>query len=70
MHEDYLELSLPASKTDPFRQGVTILIASADDEACPVVALRRLVNDFPASAHAPLFDMGVGFLRQWVTQKL
>ena len=70
LHKDYLELSLPASKTDHFRQGVTILIASADNKACPVAALRRLFNDFPAPAHAPLYNMGTGFSTQYLTQKL
>ena len=70
LHQDHLELSLPASKTDPFRQGVTILIAGASDEACPVAALRFLFSRFPAPGDAPLFDMGTGFSRQWVTQML
>lgn len=69
-YKDYIELSLPASKTDPFRQGVTILIASASDDACPISSLQNLFNRFPAPKHAPLFDAGVGFSRQWVTQML
>ena len=70
LHQDHLELSLPASKTDPFRQGVTILIAGASDKACPVATLRFLFSRFPAPGDAPLFDMGTGFSRQWVTQML
>jgi hypothetical protein len=30
-----LYLTLPASKTDPFRMGITITIAAASDAACP-----------------------------------
>ncbi len=69
-YEDHVELSLPASKTDPFRQGVTILVAGADDDACPVASLQNLFERFPSPRHAPLFDMGTGFSRQWVTQML
>ena len=70
LHDDHLKLSLPASKTDHFRQGVTILIASASDDACPVAALRFLLHRFPAPPSAPLFNMGSSFSRQWVTQML
>ena len=32
--DDALQLTLPSSKTDPFRRGVTLTIAAVDDEAC------------------------------------
>ena len=70
LYKDYMELSLPASKTDPFRQGVTILIASADDNACPIALLQHLLHRFPSPRDAPLFDSGAGFSRQWVTRML
>ena len=70
LHNDYVELSLPASKPDHFRQGVTIHIASAEDEACLVAALRLLFLRFPALRHAPLFNIRSGFSQQWVTQML
>ena len=38
----YMSVNLPASKTDPFRQGVDIMIAASGDEACPVRAMRDL----------------------------
>ena len=38
----HLELTLPASKTDPFRHGIRLLIAASNDEACPVAAITRL----------------------------
>jgi len=42
----YMELSIPASKTDPFRKGMMITIAATKDEGCPVRAMKQLqVND-------------------------
>ena len=35
----FLEVRIKASKTDPFRQGVTIYVGSTGDELCPVVAV-------------------------------
>ena len=34
LEKDKLQLSLPASKSDPFRRGVTITVAKAFDEGC------------------------------------
>jgi len=34
--ESYMELTIPASKTDPFRKGITLTIAASGDPACPV----------------------------------
>lgn len=59
----HIRLSLPASKTDPFRCGVTILIASAPagSTTCPVTALRRLWLLRPdASPTDPLFTDALG----------
>ena len=69
-HEDHIELTLPASKTDPFRQGVTLTIAATGDEACAVTALRRLFHDWPASLSSPLFELGGSFTRQRLTETL
>ena len=44
--EDWVQLSLPASKTDPFRQGVTLTIAATGGEACAVAALKHLFGRF------------------------
>jgi integrase len=56
LHKDHMELSLPSSKTDPFRRGVLLTIAAADDDACPVRSLRRLLERYPTSSlSAPLF---------------
>ena len=58
LHQDHLELSLPASKTDPFRQGICLLISASDDAACPLRALQHLFLHFPAPPSAPLFFTG------------
>lgn len=42
LYDDYLEFTLPSSKTDPFRKGITLTIAATGDEACAVASLRHL----------------------------
>ena len=69
LHEDHLELTLPASKTDPFRRGITLKIAASGDEACPVQALRHLFR-WEAPSDGPLFKWEGPFTRQLVTGKL
>lgn len=68
--DDRIYVQLPASKTDPFRQGVKLTIATAQDEACAFKSLRRLYTNFPTPLHAPLFDTDRGFNRQRVTNVL
>lgn len=67
---DRLHVQLPASKTDPFQQGVKIIIAATGDKACTLKSLHRLFQKFPAPLHAPLFDTDKGFTRQYVTTVL
>jgi hypothetical protein len=50
-----LHMTLPASKTDPFRVGITITIAAASDAACPVKSLRHLFDRYPRSHHRRRF---------------
>ncbi len=54
---DSLGLTLPSSKTDPFRRGITLTIA-VSDEACVKASLTNLFSRFPAPLLAPLFDPG------------
>ena len=42
--EAHMELTLPASKTDPFRHGIQLLIAGSNDAGCPVAAMRPLAE--------------------------
>ena len=65
LFDDHLELRLPASKTDPFRRGITLTIAASGDVACPVRALRRLFR-WKASLDSPLFESVGGFTRELV----
>ena len=69
LHEDHLELTLPASKTDPFRRGITLKVAASGDNACPVQALRHLFR-WEAPSDSPLFQWEGAFTRQLVTSKL
>jgi hypothetical protein len=50
-----VSLTLPASKTDPFRTGVTIHMSTTNDEACPKAALLNLarLNQPGARASVP-----------------
>ena len=72
LHPDHLQLSLPSSKTDTFRAGVTLTIAAAFDEACAVSSIRNLFTRFPHPQNSPLFDLGptTPFTRQLVTETL
>ena len=56
LFDDRLELTLPSSKTDPFRNGVTLHIAATNDAGCPVASLRHLYQNFPAAPFGPLFE--------------
>lgn len=62
LYEDHLLLLLPASKTDPFRRGVSITIAATGDEACAVRSIRHLFTCFSASTSSPLFQTAAGVL--------
>ena len=50
----FVQLTLKASKTDPFRQGVTITIGRTDEVLCPVSALFDYVR-LRGGAKGPLF---------------
>ena len=65
LYDNYLELRLPASKTDPFRRGITLTVAASGDDACPVRALRRLFR-WKAPLDSPLFETAGGFTRELV----
>ena len=69
LFDDHLELTLPASKTDPFRQGITLTVAASDDDACPVRALRHLFH-WKAPLDSPLFETANGFTRELVIDQV
>ena len=71
----HLELTLPASKTDPFRHGIQLTIAASYDAGCPVSAMKRFLEiDRHRPAVAPLFCIGIyeqrPFTREYVVQRL
>lgn len=54
----HLTLTLPASKTDPFRKGVTVYIAAAPGQpSCPVTAMQNLFQQYQRPPNAPLFEI-------------
>ena len=46
----YLQVTLKASKTDPYRQGVKVHVGKTDNELCPVAAV---VNFMPLRGDSP-----------------
>lgn len=70
LYENHLELTLPASKADPFRRGITLTIAASGDRACAVKALRHLFK-WKTAPNSPLFQLGgSAFTREIVTSHL
>jgi len=65
-------VTLPSSKTDPFKHGVAIeLAASPASPLCPVSALRRLYSRFPRDPSHPLFSRIIGsFNRQYLIDRV
>jgi hypothetical protein len=68
---DGVILQLPASKTGPFRKGMSIPLSPLGKIICPVSALRTFVKPYPRPATSPLFSRLIGpFDRKWVLGKL
>ena len=68
---DRMTISLPASKTDPFRRGVVLTVAATHDSACAVASMKNLFRKFPSEPNAPLFHQAGGaFTREFVTSNL
>ena len=70
-----MELPVPASKTDPFRKGITLIIAASTDAGCPINAMKRLQRvDSHRPLTAPLFCIGryqhQAFTREHVVRSL
>ena len=66
LSEDQLFL-VPASKTDPFRRGVTLTISAVAEEACAIKSLRNLFERFPKAPSSPLFSNSAGtFLQEGI----
>ncbi|KAG5732807.1 hypothetical protein E4T56_gene2775 [Termitomyces sp. T112] len=57
----HIQLTLPASKIDPFRKGITITVAAAPGRCtCPVAALKALFTKLPRGDNTPLFEQPDG----------
>jgi hypothetical protein len=73
LHKDHMELSLPSSETDPFRCGILLTMAAADDDIYLVRSLRHLLTRYPTdSLSVPLFFTSSTqyFIRQFVIDTL
>ena len=67
LHDDHLESTRPASKTDPFEQDVSLTMAATDNVAFAVATLEHFIPDRPASLSAALFRVNGAFARERVT---
>lgn len=54
------KITIPASKADAFRQGVTVVIPEGHDDVCPRKALQHWFDVCPEAGHAPLFSLARG----------
>ena len=54
LDNDIANVNIKASKTDPFREGTVIRLASNNSPLCPILALREYLAVHPTS-HGPLF---------------
>ena len=71
LQDGKLFLSLPASKTDRFRKGVTLAIAAAPDKACAVSSFQNLFTRFPKPSSTPLFHSSIGpITKEYFTARL
>ena len=71
----YMELTLPSSKTDPFRKGIKLTIAASNDQGCPVASMKNLLALDTHWHHlSPLFCIGhqehLPFTREYVVDRL
>ena len=56
----HLYLNIPASKTDPFQEGIMLTIAASNDNGCPVRAMTQfLAMDTHRPPNAPLICVGM-----------
>ena len=74
-NQSHMAVHLPALKTDPFRQGIEVLIAASGDEACPVAAMAELQQaDRHRGPLEPLFTADqfrkTPFTREYVVSQL
>ena len=70
-HPTLVQVTLKSSKTDPFRQGVTITLGETGNELCPVRALFDYLR-VRGNPPGPLFLLGDGspMTRSYFTQKI
>jgi hypothetical protein len=65
-------LTLPTSKTDPYRTGTAIQLAPSISPLCPVKALTKLFHLQPKDENDPLFSRSISgpFNRQFFIDKI
>ena len=70
--EGSLQLNLKSSKTDPYRQGCSLLIAPSQRSVCAIRALRKYLSVCPGTGSTPLYvyKSGLYLIRANVTTVL
>ena len=68
----YMTVEIKASKTDPFRKGMTLVIGKTSQVTCPVNAMKKYLDTIPKSCKGPLFVYANGkrLTRQHLTREL
>ena len=55
----FMELTVPSSKTDPFRTGIKLTIVASNECTCPVHAMQQFLDlDIHRGQHPSLFCIG------------
>ena len=68
----YMRVEIKASKTDPFRKGMYLIIGQTSQTICPVRAMKEYVDILPQTWTGPLFTYSNGrrLTRQRLTNEL
>lgn len=67
-HGDECRLTLPASKTDPFRAGVSVAVPTGPEDVCPVRAFKTWLAACPGQGSRPLFTWKGGSFNESVAE--
>ena len=67
-----MTVEIKASKIDPFRKGMTLVIGKTSQVTCPVNAMKKYLDTIPKPCKGPLFVYASGkrLTRQHLTREL
>lgn len=71
LRDGSITLTLPTSKTDPYRKGIPIHLSQSSSSLCPIRALSTLFHTQPRRPDDPLFSRAFGsFSRTYIIDKV